>query len=908
MTVTRYYLSPNDSGVSVPSIHPGWEKDASLTGSLVTTPSVVPMRAGITDAPSQSVLLHKSISEPLSGGLISGTMRAVFRTETSWGVGVGSLLRVVIRLVSGDGTVERGVLAYVQDDNPMPAFTAAASRAVSISMTPQTAQPGDRLVLEVGGKVTTTETGHDPTVGNVAAVSYTGDLPFADDVTTNDLRSWVELDIPFVPGSGSRLYFPNALAAPAGVTPAYDASWGVTSTAVRRKLMHKPTDDGGINHSRSVNETSATPINGLVDQYISDPLPFNKTISGSVLASVKGRGGGGTAYLRIVVKVISNTGTIKATLFSGVSNDAYGSAAPFYTCVVGGNLTPFDALAGDRIVVERGAYFNNTTTTSQGVALSVNTDYNYPDGASTFQGDPSDIQMTRRPWIEFSQPDVWGPPKPTIASEPVAVVEQPVRTPTRLTSTTTVVGEQPVRTPTRLSGIIVNALVPRAGQISKAIYAAGFPTREPRVKLPDGRWVPLRPAIPAQNDRPVMAYSNHANSRSIELLQSPASDEFLVLTTTSKDIVPKSLLGPPSGIPGVTWDEVYRSLDDRHVVWFGTGATDTGTISIPFFGSDSYQARVISIFVVKGAKKNLAHWKGVYHPANTPAVFTPEIGARDQISFVSAVAHSSNPSPVIVKPMDWITLIPGNPYVVLGKANSLEPTDPTQELSIAQANGIAGQLVVLGGKEPYVPPVEGLPITETVRYYMQAQASSPVWSPYSSKWTNSSTASNYYIGMSTSISPEATGNIPASKPSVLPNSVAGGQMSFPPLRAGVIDASFRFVGTFDYIGEAYPRIIIRLVSSDGQTIRGELADITSTKNADAASGSVETITFSGPLAPLVAERGDRIIAEVGFHFVGGLGGGAYMSQMVAATNGDYPFQDGVVYDNTKRAWFELIPN
>lgn len=163
-----------------------------------------------------------------------------------------------------------------------------------------TAQPGDRLIIEIG-----TFTGCEvedgfpgpgdpcyPTIGTIEfGDTAASDLP--EDITnTNQLNPWVEFsqDILFMPEvSGTRLYFSNI--PETEYTPIGDLDpigwWNATNIeeAVQNQLTLGAQNEGFEVHSRSWPYSSHGYI--LLGQFVSPPLVAGQTLSGTVKAQIR---------------------------------------------------------------------------------------------------------------------------------------------------------------------------------------------------------------------------------------------------------------------------------------------------------------------------------------------------------------------------------------------------------------------------------------------------------------------------------------------------------------------------------------------------------------------------------------------------------------------------------------------
>lgn len=130
------------------------------------------------------------------------------------------------------------------------------------------------------------------------------------------------------------------------------------------------------------------------------------------------------------------------------------------------------------------------------------------------------------------------------------------------------------------------------------------------------------------------------------------------------------------------------------------------------------------------------------------------------------------------------------------------------------------------------------------------------------------------------------------------------------IAAGLLSGTFRavFSGFTNTGANGTLRVIVRLVSSDGATIRGTLADLTNPSIYDRPSDPRVVRTVSGPINPLVAVAGDRLVVEVGqdtgnsstLNFQYNIRGAAIQGVL----GPDIPFADGL-YTEGENPWVEF---
>src|SRR6185369_1329070 len=165
------------------------------------------------------------------------------------------------------------------------------------------------------------------------------------------------------------------------VSPAFDGSWEVTGSAVRRSLDPRKYD-GHVLESLAVSTALNSPagaVDALIAQYTSAPLDSNQTIAGAIKGQIRASENSATADMRMqcVIWVMKSDGTSRGTL---IASSAAALGNEFNTSLrnikipKNGSTVPTSvaALTGDRIVVEIGyrkhenATNNRTGTFSAG--------------------------------------------------------------------------------------------------------------------------------------------------------------------------------------------------------------------------------------------------------------------------------------------------------------------------------------------------------------------------------------------------------------------------------------------------------------------------------------------------------------------------------------------------------------
>lgn len=226
---TRFYIPRWDGRANdvSPAFGSQWERTTNAFRRLAATTKGATAPTSTTSsqftkdgaAAGYDVLQMQLVSDPLSAQTISGTVSAVVRAGESASAADASL-QIVLRVVSGDGSVERGVLydghaatlnatadalgqemGTTASTRVFPAGTALSSVAVS---------SGDRLVIEIG-------TRHHGTNTAVSSFMQFGDASGTADHTlasgaTTSLCPWVELSQDLAFGAASEVTLSAATA------------------------------------------------------------------------------------------------------------------------------------------------------------------------------------------------------------------------------------------------------------------------------------------------------------------------------------------------------------------------------------------------------------------------------------------------------------------------------------------------------------------------------------------------------------------------------------------------------------------------------------------------------------------------------------------------------------------------
>lgn len=230
----------------------------------------------------------------------------------------------------------------------------------------------------------------------------------------------------------TRLYI-SATDAPT-LSPAFDASWEVTGSAIRRLLE---TTKNGIAGSSTLQTNIATASNspaGAVDvlhiQGVSAPLDSNQTISGNLKGQIIAAENNAAADYRaqLVAWVCKSDGTSRGVLYAG---DAAALSSEFTVIQTftnrkfprGGSvaLSSVNALTGDRIVIEAGARKHENGTTSRQAFLH----YGNASDLTDLPEDETDTnRFTKAPWFEFDSTITFSLPNVRVSQAVAEVMYQ----------------------------------------------------------------------------------------------------------------------------------------------------------------------------------------------------------------------------------------------------------------------------------------------------------------------------------------------------------------------------------------------------------------------------------------------------------------------------------------------------
>lgn len=438
MTAQRLYLPQSGTPVVSPAFGGLW----GVTGTATRRP----LRGRRSDTANANI----GVSET-SGSLIDGLITQFISDDTlvegfipaaTFVLAVrmyetnnlaDAFLQATIRVVSNDGTVERGVLYAGQtatsvSTNPADPNYELAELSQDQRVLPGTlasgvyAQRGDRIVLEVGARFCNSST------SNRTANFTEGDLYTDADLDGSPdgagTVAWIEFDQEVIPRR--RFYFASSGAVLA--TPAFGSQWEDTNDAVRHPLVE--VRGGTALTQLTTSESNATLTDMLSYQFISDrAFPGGLVDLGAFAACTKANqdtGIGNNAYLQVVIRAVSADGSVERGVFysgqpydytanngSGSTNEAFTTSAGLVSpriVLVSDNMTgTVETQPGDLLVVEIGARCTDTVATPNNIGITT---------GSTDRGDlPWVAGQTnvQAPWIEFSNaPFAYLLPRPPI--------------------------------------------------------------------------------------------------------------------------------------------------------------------------------------------------------------------------------------------------------------------------------------------------------------------------------------------------------------------------------------------------------------------------------------------------------------------------------------------------------------
>lgn len=191
---TRFYLPSSGAAEVNPNYSAGWEDTSfadriKMTRKTINNPTALTTRnitattsPGITDT-----LTRQYVSSPIKAQVIEGTVALILGCiEDS--IGNDAFLAVVIKVVSKDGTSERGTL-FSNFANDIEFESSIQTRIINNQVLSRVvAQEGDRIVVEIGFNA-------DVSSGDINSQRFgnsaTSDFALTSGLTT-DLNPWIQ--------------------------------------------------------------------------------------------------------------------------------------------------------------------------------------------------------------------------------------------------------------------------------------------------------------------------------------------------------------------------------------------------------------------------------------------------------------------------------------------------------------------------------------------------------------------------------------------------------------------------------------------------------------------------------------------------------------------------------------------
>lgn len=227
----RFYGMANQGSLVVPAIAADWGNTttlAVLTGRTNTMKAAqlynpnVPRSTTVSAMAAGVNAIHwQFVSEPIDAITISGTIKGQLLAQQSLAT-TNACVQFRAYVISGDGVTVRGVLVGVDNSALTSEFAVSAwtNRKIprgwtgsGAAMASVAAQRGDRLVFEIGCRVTPADNGNHVFAETlIGAPTVPGaDLPedevTADDTTPQSFNPWIEIsdDLTFIAMAGEEL-------------------------------------------------------------------------------------------------------------------------------------------------------------------------------------------------------------------------------------------------------------------------------------------------------------------------------------------------------------------------------------------------------------------------------------------------------------------------------------------------------------------------------------------------------------------------------------------------------------------------------------------------------------------------------------------------------------------------------
>lgn len=256
---TRLYLT-RTAAPAGPAASTRWERCWFLYRLRLVVDKIDPSQTNFNigdngGAAGDHVHLGQFVSDPIPAQLVEGTLVG-YRAAQANAPAAGTVY-LVARVVSGDGTVERGELYYGPASGA--AFPAALASVESppagTALTGVTAEEGDRIVVEIGGL--RSATGESLYMSHVAHPSNTDFTASGQSVTNRN--HWIEFSQDLWPANAP---LTAELAAAAGGTGSLDVS-GDTDAATANVIAAVASMGGDLDVYTPLEITATVPaVNG----------------------------------------------------------------------------------------------------------------------------------------------------------------------------------------------------------------------------------------------------------------------------------------------------------------------------------------------------------------------------------------------------------------------------------------------------------------------------------------------------------------------------------------------------------------------------------------------------------------------------------------------------------------------
>lgn len=264
----------------------------------------------------------------------------------------------------------------------------------------------------------------------------------------------------------TRLYLPSSAAGAPLVSPAFDASWEATGSAIRQLLDTEKNEASGAYATQAVATALNSPagaVDVLIAQFISAPISGSTTIDGTVKGQVRALESNAAADLRMqcVIRVVSGdgtsvTGTLIASSAAALSNE-FNTAIRNIKIPLNGSTAVSSVTAndGDRLVVEIGYRKHESATTSRTGTF----DLGAVSGATDL---PEDETTTTQgaPWIEFSNTITFKDTNRRVSQSVMEVLTRPDTAKARASQAALEVLTRPDTAKARISQVVLEVIYP----------------------------------------------------------------------------------------------------------------------------------------------------------------------------------------------------------------------------------------------------------------------------------------------------------------------------------------------------------------------------------------------------------------------------------------------------------------